>query len=75
MKIRLFKCFIFVAIFISFSMSAISMTFNNFKWTLSPIRPIQNSTFEFTVLFNYSGKSKPKINFELDGCELVKKKQ
>ena len=63
------QAFVFFAHFANAS----TKTFNNFKWILSPVRPIQNSNFDFTISFDYLGNHKPTVSFELDGCELIKK--
>ena len=73
MKLKLFKWFIFFIIFFTNILSASEKKINNVKWRLSPVRPVQNTNFEFTVSFNYLGNYKPNLSFELDGCELIKK--
>ena len=73
MKLRVFKSFIFFIIFFSQFCFASEKIFNNVKWILNPVRPIQNSSFSFTVSFNYLGSYIPQVNFELDGCELINK--
>ena len=73
MILRIFKCFIFLIIFFNQFGFTSERKFNNVKWLLNPVRPIQNSTFDFAISFNYSGSHTAKVSFELDGCELIKK--
>ena len=74
MRKKLIKIFLFSILAHLFSFNvALSSTFESFKWILKPSRPIQNEVFELTLSFNYVGKRKPKVSFELGGCELLKK--